>query len=162
MVIEVHKFRMHGVLVGYSERNLFYTFYAICKLDTWGFLRNLLRCSSKRSYLSISYLLVCSSPLLFKPVKFVLLLRRSNLPCSTDIVLAGCISEDQTHENLMVRGADSGMSAATLSIYILLWPQKSAHWCVCVCVSPGVVVDDDTSDILLVRRNRRRQDILVF
>ena len=125
---------MHGVLVGYSERNLFYTFYAICKLDTWGFLRNLLRCSSKRSYLSISYLLVCSSPLLFKPVKFVLLLRRSNLPCSTDIVLAGCISEDQTHENLMVRGADSGMSAATLSIYILLWPQKSAHWCVCVCV----------------------------
>jgi len=124
VVIEVHKFRMHGFLVGYSESNVFYiTFYAVCKLDTWGFLRNLLWCSTKRSYFSISYILVSWPPLLFSLVKFALSLRRSKLPrLSPDIVLAGSISGDQIQENLMVRGANSGVSETTLSIYILLWP----------------------------------------
>jgi hypothetical protein len=105
-------------------------------------------------------LLLSSSPLLLNPAKYAFPLRRSKLPRRLhDIVHAGCI---QTHVNLTVRGADSGVSAATLSIYILLWPKKSAHWFVCVCVSPGVVFDEDTSDTLLARRNRTRQGIVVF
>ena len=127
---------MHGVLEEYSESSVSYiSFYAICKLDTWGFPRNLLRCSSKRCYLSVSYLLVSSSPLLFKQVKYDLPLRRSKLPRrSPDIVIVGSTSEDQTRKTWWFEGAHSGVSAATLSSYILLWPQKSAHWCVCVCV----------------------------
>ena len=125
---------MHWVLVEYSESNVSYiSFYAICKLDTWGLPRNLLRCSSKCSYLSVSDLLVSSSPLPFNLLKYVLPLHRSKLPRrSPDIVLARSNSEDQTHENLKVRGADSWVFAAKLSICILLWPQKSTHWCVCV------------------------------